>query len=88
MPSAEIPRGKRPSVIGAGGLQIPLTRAGDRNGSDRLDRMSHPYQETRSTTSTTSVGGAPLHVELAFFFLKFFFEHLGPLSPLKLNWKS
>jgi len=57
VPSAEAPRGKRPSVIGAGGLQIPPTRAVDRNGSDRLDRMSHPYQETRSTISTTSVGG-------------------------------
>lgn len=73
VPSAEIPRGKRPSVIGAGGLQIPPTRAVDRNGSDRLDRMSHPYQETRSTISTTSVGGVAACGACGIFLYKFFF---------------
>ena len=78
MPSAEIPRGKRPSVIGAGGLQIPPARAVDRNGSDRLDRMSHPYQETRSTISTTSVGGVAGLVELVGCFLKDFLNIWAP----------
>ena len=71
----EAPRAKRP-VIGAGGLKIPPTRV-DRNGSDRLDRhLSHPYQETRSTVSTTSVGGVTACRACGI--LSFFLEHSGP----------